>query len=114
MAALDVMAERRRQIEVEGWTAEHDDRHTDGDLATSAACYIRPDLRSATTDENGTRLEDPWPWWNVVDDGGRLYSRLKVWWKPKDRRRDLVRAGALILAEIERLDRAAAKMEAAG
>ena len=27
------------------------------------------------------------------------------WWKPKDRRRDLVRAGALIIAEIERLDR---------
>ena len=30
-------------------------------------------------------------------------------WKPTDRRRDLVKAGALILAEIERLDRAACK-----
>ena len=29
------------------------------------------------------------------------------WWKPTDCRRDLVKAGALILAEIERLDRAA-------
>jgi hypothetical protein len=35
------------------------------------------------------------------------------WWKPTNRRRDLVKAGALILAEIERLDRAAGiKVEA--
>jgi len=27
------------------------------------------------------------------------------WWKPKDRRRDLVRAAALIIAEIDRHDR---------
>jgi hypothetical protein len=40
------------------------------------------------------RYEDLWPW---HDD----------WWKPKDRRRDLIRAAALIVAEIERLDRAA-------
>lgn len=32
-------------------------------------------------------------------------------WKPKDRRRDLIRAAALIVAEIERLDRAAASTE---
>jgi len=32
----------------------------------------------------------------------------RAWWKPTTRRRDLVKAGALILAEIERLDRAAA------
>lgn len=38
---------------------------------------------------------DPfWPW-------------QRKWWKPKDPRRDLVRAGALIIAEIERIDRAA-------
>ena len=33
------------------------------------------------------------PWWS------------KDWWKPKDKRRDLIRAAALIVAEIERLDR---------
>jgi len=30
----------------------------------------------------------------------------REWWKPKDRRRDLIRAAALIVAEIERLDHA--------
>lgn len=34
-------------------------------------------------------------------------SWAKSWLKPKDRRRDLIRAAALIIAEIERLDRAA-------
>lgn len=34
----------------------------------------------------------PWPW-----DA--------KWWKPKNTRRDLVRAGALIVAELERMDR---------
>lgn len=33
-----------------------------------------------------------WPW-------------SREWWKPKNPRRDLVKAGALIVAEIERLDR---------
>jgi hypothetical protein len=46
-------------------------------------------------------LEWLWPW-------------SVQWWKPKDRRRDLVRAGALIVAEIERLDRAAARAWPAG
>lgn len=89
-AALDVIAERRRQIETEGWTAEHDDQHGEGQLATAAGCYV---LYSDVYPLAG----DPppaWPW----DD---------VWWKPKDYRRDLVRAAALIVAEIERLDRAA-------
>lgn len=92
-AVRDVLAERRRQIETEGWTPEHDDTHREGELATAAACYIRPALRSATTD-------DPWPW----DE---------AWWKPRSRRRDLVRAAALIIAEVERLDRLPAPSDTA-
>lgn len=91
-ALRDVAAERRRQIEEEGWTPEHDDQHINGDMACAAAAYAF---------HAGTRerfyAEDPlgfWPW----DPS---------WWKPKDPRRDLVRAAALIIAEIERLDRAA-------
>lgn len=83
-AASDVLAERKRQIESEGWSADHDDQHVGGGLAKAAACYA---LGRSTIAE--TVL---WPW-----DWG--------WWKPKDRRRDLVRAGALIIAELERLDR---------
>jgi hypothetical protein len=91
-AARDVLAERRRQIEVEGWTPEHDDAHHAGDLAQAAACYADP--CPVLNGFPSARIPERWPWkgW---------------WWKPKDRRSNLVRAGALILAEIERLDRAA-------
>lgn len=87
-AARDVLAERRRQIEAEGWTPEHDDEHGAGEMAAAAACYA---LNAAGC---GCEVARNWPW-----DGS--------WWKPTTSRRDLVKAGALILAEIERLDRAA-------
>lgn len=91
-AARDVLAERLRQISVECFNAPHDDEHWSEELAFAAACY-------ATADE-GDEPPAVWPWESQ-------------WWKPKDRRRNLVRAGALILAEIERLDRAAS-MEGKG
>jgi len=84
-ALVDIAYERGRQEAVEGWTPEHDDRHTRGQMATAAACYL-------IAGPLGSERELLWPW-------------SEEWWKPKDRRRDLVRAGALILAEIERLDR---------
>jgi hypothetical protein len=86
-ATLDVLAERRRQVEAEGWTAAHDDQYVDNELAFAAASY-------ATT-HNADILPKTWPW-------------PATWWKPTGNRRDLVKAGALILADIERLDRAAA------
>ncbi|WP_260490757.1 hypothetical protein [Pseudomonas aeruginosa] len=94
-AWLDVQAERRRQITAEGWTPEHDDEHADGQMAQAAGCYALhaggigtdwPDGR-----QNGAALF--WPW----DRDS---------WKPTTPRRDLVKACALALAEIERLDRA--------
>ena len=92
-AVHDVLAERRRQIEVEDWTPAHDDKHKSGELARAGACYA---LFGSNNDNwrYGWHGQPPVSWpWEVR------------WWKPKDRRRDLVRAGALILAEIERLDR---------
>jgi hypothetical protein len=86
-AAEDVFAERQRQITVEGFTLECDDRHTRGELAAAAGCYA---LWGADVFEEGGPLL--WPWDDQL-------------WKPKSRRRDLVRAAALIIAEIERLDR---------
>lgn len=86
-ASQDVLAERRRQIETEGWTPEHDDEHLPGELALAAASYVCAD--------EGEAPPAIWPWdW--------------AWWKPESRRRNLVKAAALILAEIERLDRAEA------
>lgn len=83
-ALLDVAAERRRQIEIEGWTPEHDDKHDDGEMAVAAACY------ALGKDQIGAYIL--WPW------NGR-------WWKPRDLRSNYVRAAALLLAEIEKLDR---------
>ena len=88
-AAQDVLAERERQKSVEGWTPEHDDAHSEGDLAKAAACYAAPRFHANTELKVGP-IGWPWSW---------------EWWKPKDRRCDLVRAGALIAAEIDRLDR---------
>jgi hypothetical protein len=91
-AAQDVLAERQRQIDAEGWTPEHDDKHATGSMAVAAACYA---LSSAGWHE--TALWEIWPKrWGLC------------WLKPKGRRHDLVRAGALVLAELERLDRAEA------
>lgn len=102
-AMLDVLIERHRQVMTEGWTPEHDDAHTDYSLSKAAAIYAvgatfdGPDR--SVMDTHGAAgtpgwMKDLWPW------------DIK-WWKPSDRRRDLVKAAALILAEIERLDRAA-------
>ena len=91
-AAIDVLAERQRQQAVEGWTPEHDDEHNCGELAMAAVCYIN---ETGAVNRNGGK---PWGW--PLDSS---------WWKPDDRRRNLVKAGALILAEIERLDRAGLK-----
>jgi hypothetical protein len=89
-AATDVLAERQRQVTGEGWTPEHDDKHTEYELARAASAYA---LRAAH-DYRSDYVREIWPW------SGE-------WWKPTNRRRSLVKAGALILAEIERHDRAA-------
>jgi hypothetical protein len=93
-----IAAERRRQIEVEGWTAEHDAQHLNGELAMAAQAYIDT-MRKAVAAASGRldgelwKLAPPlaWPWdWE--------------WWKPSDDPvRNLVKAGALIAAEIDRI-----------
>lgn len=91
LAARDVLRERRRQIEVEGWTPEHDDEHSDGGMAVAAACY-------ATSNHphiGGLKARSMWGWTGWADR----------WFKPTTDRRNLVKAAALLLAEIERMDR---------
>jgi hypothetical protein len=87
-------AERRRQVEVEGWTPEHDDEHAQGDIARAVSAYADPRVQ-ARRQGVGCYIPVIWPW-------------SAEWWKPKDKRSNLIKAGALVLAEIERLDRAAA------
>lgn len=90
-AARDVLCERRRQVEQEGWTPEHDEKHRDHELSCAAGCYAMHTLAYPAGDP-----PPAWPW--AAD-----------WWKPTTHRRNLVKAGALILAEIEKIDRAAAR-----
>lgn len=87
-----IAAERKRQMREEGWTPSHDDSHARGEMALAAAKYAIPESRRASIAARGVRL---WPW----------ASR---WWKPTPnyRVRELVKAGALIAAEIDRLQRA--------
>jgi len=98
-AIRDIRAERQRQIDKEGWTPEHDDDHGDGEMAAAAGLYALEAARPIG--QLGVRIgplmldnviAEYWPW-------------AQSWWKPKDARSNLVRAGALIVAEIERLDR---------
>lgn len=113
IALHDIAAERKRQTEVEGWSPDHDDEHEDGALALAAACYADP-LRLHTkivpTDFhfNGRAQAGDVEGWPVGPDVDVpiLWPWQGKWWKPGDRRRELVKAGALIVAEIERLDRA--------
>jgi len=102
VSAQDVLIERRRQVAFEGWTPEHDDLNDPGCLAAAAsayALYVADELHPPATCVGQYRHHSPemWPF-----DAS--------WWKPTDPRRSLVKAGALILAEIERLDREASKV----
>ena len=97
-ALQDVAAERRRQVEAEGWTPEHDDEHCYGEIARGAATYA---LLAAANESSHAAI----PKW-LKDKAAAVWPWDSEWLKPSDTRRNLVKAGALILAEIERLDRA--------
>jgi hypothetical protein len=106
-AIEDIAAERRRQEEVEGWTPEHDDRHRLGEMALAAALYATSACAASRIIGSGLMTEERVNAIHPSSPPSRDWPWHLSWWKPKDRRRDLVRAGALIVAEIERLDRAA-------
>ncbi|ROR02618.1 hypothetical protein EDF72_1752 [Delftia acidovorans] len=100
-AVLDVLAERRRQVETEGYDMEHDEAHVMGEIGALAALYLMPDGArdwDATSTTYGTTL------------GQALLP--EDWTMPtmgEDRRRDLVKGIACGLAELERWDRALAQ-----
>jgi hypothetical protein len=88
-----IAEERKRQLEVEGWTSENDDNYLNNELADAAICYlIDPEDRTIET---------------------LFFPFAKKWWKPspENRVRELVKAGALIAAEIDRLNRLQIKIK---
>jgi len=92
-----IAEERLRQVEVEGYTSTHDKEHVYGEIAKAAACYAvhHTDARvfdpGTANDDLTISIESAWPW----DD--------KQWKPSKDKIKNLVKAGALIAAEIDRL-----------
>ena len=90
-----IAAERQRQIHLEKWDSGHDDEHDEDQLALAGASYALPCYRriGCTHDRS---IPDTWPW-------------SRECWKPTpgNRVRELVKAGALIAAEIDRLQRRA-------
>ena len=89
-----IAAERKRQIEEEGWTDIHDDDFCHEELAEAAVCYALPKkYRVATILFPSPRnlFEVLWNW------------DIKYWKPTSDRIRELEKAGALIAAEIDRL-----------
>ncbi len=91
-----VLLERARQQDVEGFDADHDDKHDDGSLAGAGAAYA---LNAACllNPYHGTPIDDPPDSW--------LFE--KEYWKPSqdDPARDLVKDIALLLADLERIMR---------
>lgn len=101
----EVWAERLRQMTSEGFYPAGDvGRCEDLGLAASAYCYaagLRHDLRGWVLPGKPPRP----PAGSFVADVLRaLWPWDFAWWKPTDRRRDLVKGAALALAAIEAFD----------
>lgn len=94
MNGIEMIAEERlRQVSQEGWTPQHDDGHGDFELCRAALCYAEFAQHARPLSSKRNSVPFGWPW---NDE----------WWKPStDRIRNLVKAGALIAAEIDRLQR---------
>ncbi|CAM5767111.1 hypothetical protein [Bosea minatitlanensis] len=108
-ALVDVIAERRRHVEGEGWTPEHDDAHTRGEMVLAAVSYgtnaaVR--LRMTADGYPPVKIDEL----SAAADVPRSWPWARSWWKPAGgTRRILVKAAALLVAEIERLDRKEAR-----
>lgn len=102
-----ILTERERQIEKEGFHELHDDTHENGELAAAAAAYANP--CQIVIDGEGVRLEEI----DLVGDDWEIPLPIGFpkdwnpgWWKPSGGpKRRLIKAAALIVAEIERLER---------
>lgn len=98
MSGAELIAvERQRQLDAEGWTPEHDDEHDACELTMAACAYAHHVVGQVNgicwDDEDDRHAAMSWPW--HLD-----------WWKPSDDPIcNLVKAGALIAAEIDRLQR---------
>ena len=87
-AVCDVLKERRHQIMEHNFDAKHDDLYEKNELTFGALSY----LFAVVYDYEPAQVPVLWKWH-------------KSWWKPRSKRENLVRAIALAIAELERIDR---------
>lgn len=110
LAVNAVLAERRRQVEAAGYSLAHDDEHDAGELTRAATNYAAQAALCMAAGQTHACPETSPPL-------QRMFPLSFPWgrgdWKPGRVRRMLVKATALLIAEIERLDRAEAKRSAA-
>jgi hypothetical protein len=90
-----IAEERKRQIEVEGWTFDHDDLHKQEELAGAAMVYASSQQQRFFISSHGDDyMLNFWP-----------FELKYLKFSPHDRIRELAKSGALIAAEIDRLQR---------
>lgn len=101
-----IAAERERQISQEGWTEECDDRYTTRELARAAHSYLKHYIARIwlVEDEIGPALENALQKYSS-EEPDELWPFDRAWFKPKNAIEDLKRIGALVAAEIDRLNR---------
>lgn len=92
-AIQDVINERQRQIDKKGYTESRDDKYLPGVLNLAGAAYA---VSVSFLPDAKRRAQRLWPW----PDAGKYMES-----SPKEPRSALVKAAALIVAEIERIDR---------
>lgn len=111
-----IAMERLRQIGIEGWTQRHDDEHDQHELALAAVAYAAPaPVFVGTATKFEIRLSEAWPWHS---DDDKRSPDVRAWYpeplataltnRPELREQrigELVKAGALLAAEIDRIIR---------
>lgn len=92
-----IARERQRQVQVKGYTPEHDDEHDLGELALAAALYALP-YDAKVGNEPLLKQDDFINLHIALETGCNFFVDPEP-----DNQRRLAKAGALIAAEIDRL-----------
>lgn len=98
-----IATERRKQIEKDGWDSQHDSDHENYELTKAAICYAHRATKEGMCIWND-RIPNDWPFeakaWKPEPRNTNSPSPLI---EQKDAIKMLVKAGALIAAEIDRI-----------
>ncbi len=96
-----IVDERQRQIDVEGYSQQHDFHHRPSDFIDAALAYVESAKIGVVSKESGNNDEEL-IMYRKATFGAAFFPR--GWhFKPSTDIRDLVKAGALIAAAIDRL-----------